>query len=86
MNARWLLAIAILVFSFAAAYRAGMVAREWRKTPPVEVVEGLAIAATDLDTRSLGRERHRLASADPQPGRGDDRNPRHSRFVRLHFD
>jgi hypothetical protein len=49
MGVRWLLAIAILGVSFVAAYWGGTAAREWRKPPPVEVVEGLAIPAADLD-------------------------------------
>ena len=57
MGVRWLLAIAILGVSFAAAYWAGMAARQWRKPPSVEVVEGLAISTADLDMGEVWEEK-----------------------------
>jgi hypothetical protein len=57
MGVRWLLAIAILGVSFVAAYWGGITAREWHKPPPVEVVEGLAIPAADLDMGEVWEEK-----------------------------
>lgn len=57
MYARWLLAILILGLSFAVAYWAGMVARKANPAASIEVVEGLAIAAADLDLGEVWEER-----------------------------
>jgi hypothetical protein len=57
MYIRWLLAIVILGLSFGAAYWAGLVARQANQPPPMEVIEGLAVAAADLDMGEVWEEK-----------------------------
>jgi hypothetical protein len=56
MYARWLLVIVVLGASFGAAYWAGLAARNAKQTPPMEVIEGLAVAAADLDMGEVWEE------------------------------
>lgn len=57
MYARWLLAIVILGVSFGAAYWTGLAARNAKQPPPMEVIEGLAVAAADLDLGEVWEEK-----------------------------
>lgn len=59
MRIRWLIAIAILVCSFAVAYLCGLAARESKQPqPPTEaVIDGLAVAAADLDVGEVWEEK-----------------------------
>lgn len=56
MFVRWLLAITLLGLSFGAAYWVGMPAQKANQPPPMEVVEGLAVAAADLDLGEVWEE------------------------------
>lgn len=72
MYARWLLAIGILVASFGAAYWAGTAARRANPPPAIEVVEGLAVAAADLDLGEVWEEKGiawKLPIHNQTPGR-----------------
>ncbi len=56
MHVRWLLAIVVLGLSFGVAYWAGLAARRANQPPPMEVIDGLAIAAADLDMGEVWEE------------------------------
>lgn len=72
MCARWLLAIGILGVSFGAAYWAGLAARQANQLPPMEVIDGLAVAPTDLDMGEVWEEKGiswKLPIRNQTPGR-----------------
>ncbi len=57
MYVRWLIAIGFLGASFGGAYWAGLAARNAKQLPPMEVIEGLAVAAADLDLGEVWEEK-----------------------------
>ena len=57
MYARWLLAIVVLGLSFGAAYWVGLAARQANQPPAMEVIDGLAVAAADLDLGEVWEEK-----------------------------
>lgn len=57
MYVRWLLVIGILGLSFGAAYWAGLAARQANQPPPMEIIDGLAVAAADLDIGEVWEEK-----------------------------
>src|SRR5579885_1240809 len=57
MYARWLPAIIILGLSFGGAYWAGLAARKANQSPQMEVIEGLAVAPSDLDLGEVWEEK-----------------------------
>src|SRR5579875_1916054 len=57
MYVRWLIAIGFLGASFGGAYWAGLAARNAEQLPPMEVIEGLAVAAADLDLGEVWEEK-----------------------------
>ncbi len=56
MFVRWLIAIGFLGASFGGAYWAGLVARNAKQLPQMEVIEGLAVSPTDLDIGEVWEE------------------------------
>jgi len=56
MRNRWRIAIPVLCLSFGAAYWVGLAERKAKQPPPMEVVEGLAVAAVDLDLSEVWEE------------------------------
>jgi len=57
MNARWLIAAAILGGSFGVAYWGGLYARKWRQPSDQAMVEGLMIPAANLDIGKVWEEK-----------------------------
>jgi hypothetical protein len=57
MYVRWLLAIGVLGLSFGLACWAGLAARQANQPPPMEVIDGLAVAPADLDMGEVWEEK-----------------------------